>query len=251
MKKFLITIFCFVLFFPLIACSNQNTEIKSDAKTMEWRVSKEIEIIDGVENVSDEQIKALSVIIRTNLLNNPKEACEEEKTTNLSTEEKERIENLVLYTKGQTLEDIIKTDEKNNEIMTYYIKKDKTYKWKKEIKKYELLAFLDREGVSLANLSDVYAVTDEEGRVTEISIGGKNFSYQKLSKEFGLESDQITNLSSTLSSVIIEGVGNGTAGGFELNSSNSTENNNKNYLEILKEKYPNKQIVCKDISNNC
>lgn len=66
MKKICICLFSFILMFTFSACSSYSKP-SQNAQTMEHSVAYELSKVSGADDLSDETLKALSIIIRTNL----------------------------------------------------------------------------------------------------------------------------------------------------------------------------------------
>lgn len=248
MKKFLFLFLCLLLPISLCSCSKENTPLT--ANTLDHRCYEEITKIEGVENLSDESIKALSIIVRTNIQNQPQENLETNNNEILLDEtQKTRIKSLINYTSNLTLKNINNANNfdlsENNNIfnINYYLETNPNNQWKKEIKKYEILSFLDKQGISLANLSSLSFSGDDDGRVTELYVGGKTFPFKMFANQFHLESDKITNIKTSVSSIIIEGIGKGFVDEINLLTIESLSQDSKDYIDILSKLFPETIIV--------
>lgn len=256
MKKFCVTLLIFCLIIPLCSCAKKN-EIPT-VNSLEYKTEEELEKIDNINNFSDETIKALSVIVRTNL---SKEIDNNEYivSANASDSNSSRISKLVSETKGQVLnqkensEKSLSENEtteyddnmkdlsidssinlKTNKKISLYENKGDNHTWSKEIKKSELLKFLKKNNISLSSLSGLSITSDENGNVSRLSVGGKTFNFSDLAEEFELESTKITNIYKTKSSIIIEGEGNKKSNSFDISLAEQEAKNGKIYSEILK-----------------
>lgn len=230
MKKFLILIFCFFITTTLCSCSNSNNKQTTNAENLNYKVCAELSNIDGVENLNDETIKLLSIIIRTNISNNF-ESHESFSNSNLSDKQKEKIESLVFYTSNL----ILSNDMTKKQKIGYFLSENQNKSWKIQIPKHKILSFAAKHNISLANLSDINVLSDDEERVTEFIIGGKSFDFQTIKSEFSLPSDKITNISVSKTTIEIEGYFCGYSNDLDINKINQLANQNKNFSEILKE----------------
>ena len=215
MKKYFIILLS-ILYIGLIGCSTttQKLTTKTDINKM---VAVQLEDID--KNYSNETLKALSVILRTNQIIN-----------NIETTEKtpsEKYLEIVNTTKNEILKD------KNNNLVEISLNNNSEYHWQKNIKKSKILEFALKNKINLTNISDIEPVFENE-KVKGINIGGKFFDYQMLITEFGLESNTIENIETTKSEVIIKGKNKGIFDNFDTCKSEQLSNDNHNYKDILK-----------------
>lgn len=207
-------IFCFGLF---VACSK--TGYEPTAQTVEHSVSQNLSNIEGIESFDDETIKALSVVVRTNIKNNNL------KQDNSNNEINERILFLTKQTEGEILSNSDKIEIENI---------DDNYTWEKNIKKYELLKFLNKKNISLSNISNIEPSLDESGKLNSLNFGGKNIEFKELQEEFGLESNKITNIENNVSSITIYGKGKiQNSPYFNIKKAQNLSNEGKNYKELL------------------
>ncbi len=247
MKKLLILFLSVIMMFYISGCSNKSEQLTAD--NLNHVCFEEIQNIEEIENLNDETIKALSVIVRTNIKNGYKS---ENKTREvpLSEPQTKRIKGLINYTSNQVLADTNIADNFDNSNnsgiqskITYFVCNNQNTLWSKEIKKHELLSFLNKQGISLASLSSLSFSSNDDGRVTELTIGGKVLPFSVFAEEFKLESDKITNVTSSLSSFVIEGIGKGFA-----KDINVCEIDNKNaelgsYFDLINKLFPKKTII--------
>lgn len=210
----------------LCACSKN--EPTTRAENLNHRVCEELSNLDGVENLNDETVKLLSVIIRTNISNN---FATPQSSTNskLSDAQKQKIESLVFYTSNL----VLSNEGAEKQKIGYYFSENQNKPWKISIPKHKLLTFAAKHGISLANLSDISVLSDEDGRVTEIVLGGKTFDFETIKSEFNLPSDKITNISATKTAIEIEGCYCGFSNDLDINKIENLANQNKNFNEIL------------------
>ncbi len=215
MKKTLLIILS-ILYIGLIGCSEpaKKSPLKEDLNKI---VAIKLEEID--KNYSDETLKALSVILRTNhIINN-----EEVVVNNPNPKYLEIAKN--------TNNEVIK--DKNNNLIEISLIESDEYHWQKTIKKSKILEFALKHKINLTNISDIKPVFENE-KVKGINIGGKFFDYQMLITEFGLESNTIENIETTKTEVIIKGKNKGDFDNFSTHKSEQLSNDNYNYKDILK-----------------
>lgn len=198
-----------------VACSKttSSTNFKYDVNKS---VAIELESLD--KNYSDETLKALSVILRTNLsINNKK----------YNKAPKEKYVKITNQTKNKVLKN------KNNNLIEISLDNNEEYSWQKTIKKSKLLEFALKNKISLTSLSNIDPVI-QNGKVTSLNIGNKQFEYELLAKEFGLESNIIENITDNKKEIVIKGKNKGFQPKFDITKSEQLSNNNQNYEAILK-----------------
>ena len=216
-----ITLFFCLIFSVLIfsACSPKINPKTSD-KDLNLKICECIEQVENIESFNNEAIKALSVIFRTNIINgnlNPKVKLNS------------KFLNLVEQTNGEIL--IVKDSKKINLVSI-----PEQYTWKKEIKKADLLSFLNQNNISLANIKNIEPVFDQNKNLTGLIVGGKNINYFTLKEKFNLESSKITNIevNKEKNSIIISGEGKDLDKfDFDLNKTKNLSESGKNYKQIL------------------
>ena len=215
MKKYIIFILSIIIL-VFVGCTNQaqKTPPKADINNL---VAVELEKID--KNYSNETLRALSVILRTNLTINNQE------TNNLNPNLK--YLEIVNSTKNEVLK-----NNKNNLIEISLIEKEE-YHWQKNIKKSKFLEFALKNKISLTNISQIDPVFENE-KVKGINIGGKFFDYQLLISEFKLESNDIETIETNKTEVIIKGKNKGFFDNFNIDKAEQLSNDNYNYKDILK-----------------
>lgn len=203
--RFFVLIFCVCLLSTalLCGCSKKENIVAGAADAM---TICELEQIEGVENLSDETIKALSVIIRTNKQN-------ENVKSFAYVPNNKRIADLVLKTSGETISmdnsSKISTvalfpvsSNVDNEKIDYALGGDT---WTVEIKKSKILSYLQQNNINLSNISDFKPLYSEDGLLTGIMLAGKTIPYETLRAEFGLKSNKITKISNSLTKIVVEG----------------------------------------------
>lgn len=217
MKKYII-LFLSVFLFMFASCGK--LEKQPDYSKIETMVALELEsFCDSKQNTfSDETLKAVSVIIRTNLKINP--------TNNKKIKTNEKYLNIAKQTCGKVLKN------KNGSLVEISFDNNENYSWQKSIKKSRLLEFANKNNISLTSLSTFEPVLKNE-RVIGLKIGGKYFDYKTLANEFNLESNIIEKISENRNEIIINGKNKGFSPVFDLEKSEQLSNDNYNYLEIL------------------
>lgn len=198
------------------ACSKQTVKIDNNININEIVATKLEEMDKGY---SDETLKALSVILRTNLtINNS--------NTSIATP-KEKYLNISKTTRNQVLKN------QNNNLIEISLSDNNEYTWQKTIKKSKLLEFAFKNKINLTSISEVEPIIDN-GKVVGLNIGKKYFEYETLSKEFGLESNTIESIESNKKEIIIKGKNKGFYNNFDIDKSEQLSNDNHNYKQILK-----------------
>ena len=205
-----------MLFF-MVGCNNN----KSNIQNLENSVAAELQSID--EGYDDETLKALSVILRTNLSLKKDNKLYSKKINPKYTK-------IAKSTKNETL----KND--NNEIVEISLENTDSYHWQKIINKSEILDYAYKNNISLTNISSFEPVY-ENNKIKQINIAGKTFDYKTLAKEFNLESNEIENFEIKNSSVIITGKKQGFYDYFDFEKSKKLSKEGKNYQDILSENF--------------
>lgn len=223
MKKYFFVLLSFV-FLSFVAC--KNIPKQENLSDLEIQVASELMLKD--ENYSNETLKAISVVLRTNILVNGS------KTYNFKADEK--------YTKiaNQTKNQILKN--KQNNLVEISFENNENYKWQKSIKKSDLLEFALKNNISLTNLSKINPIF-ENNKVLGLEIGNKYFDYENLAKEFKLESNMIENITQNKNEIIISGKNKGFYGFFDIEKCEQLSNNNYFYKDILSEFFDNLTLI--------
>lgn len=223
MKKLIL---CFCGFMLLFFVSCKNIPIQDNPPDLENQVAYELMMRD--KNYSDETLKAMSVIIRTNLsINSP---------TKSNFGASEKYLNLTNQTKGQVLK-----NNQNNMVEISFENSD-NYNWQKTIKKSEILKYALKNNISLTTLSKINPDI-KDGVVMGLEIGNKYFNYEELAKEFNLESNIIENITQNKNEIIINGKNKGFNGYFNIEKSEQLSNNNYFYQDILGDFFENLTLI--------
>lgn len=312
-----------LMIFSISLCSCGGQAPVQTANTMEYRVSSEMSNLENAENLSDETIKALSIVIRTKLYNgesisilkndgsadssenfadildNTNNTSENstntsensagnvssnttksfaEKTNN-STLNKTNIKNTnnsplndsgnseilngasensnnsvsssasqriaknfdfaVNKTSNQVLSGFDSTKNNKNSSLAELPKNiiiatdSKLYTWQKVIKKSELLRFLAKKNISLANISEFKTNTDENSNIISIVIAGKDIDFSEIKSEFDLPSSKISSIKNNISEIFITGSGIDCPNVFDIKVSESLASSGLSYEQIL------------------
>lgn len=206
-------------FFVFCACSPKVKE-KVINDDLNLKVCACLETVKDIDSYNDEVKKALAVIFRTNIVNG------NIKPENSSSS---KFSDLVKQTSGEVLN--VKDSKK---IELDFVPEN--YTWKREIKKAELLAFLNKNNISLANLKNIEPEFDQNKNLIRLVIGGKNIDYFLLKNEFELESSKITNIefSRENNSFVISGKGKDLEKfTLDLNEAQKLSKSGKNYKWLL------------------
>lgn len=223
MKK-LVLLFCSLFLITFVSCKNLPVSNKVD--DIDLLVASEIENLD--KNYSDETLKALSVLIRTNLSINA--------TKSNNSHPGEKYRKLTYATKGQVLK-----NQKGN-LVEIGFESHENYSWQKIIKKSKVLEFALKNNISLTNLSNISPIMNGD-RVAGLEIGNKYFDYDSLAEKFGLESNIIDSISQTKTEIIIKGKNKGFYGYFDPKISEQLSNNNYFYEDILGYFFDNLSVI--------
>lgn len=215
MKKLFIFSIC-VIFCLFVGCGKLNKT--SSPSLIETTVAAELEKLDN--NYSDETLKALSVIIRTNLhINN--------KLENQINNPSEKYSKIASSTKNK----VLKKDD--GTLVELSLENSDNYKWQKSIKKSKLLEFALKNGISLTNIKNISPELKND-KVVGLKVGNKYFDYQTLANEFDLESNIIENITESKSEIFITGKQKGFFGSFDFKTAEKLSNNNQDFVSILK-----------------
>lgn len=220
MKKIFLFIFSFILIF-FVSCKNiEEVEVSHDK--IDLQIAYSLQKMD--KNYTTETLKAMSVILRNNILINE----------NSSSDIEENISQKYIDIAQSTNKYVLKN--KNDDLIELSFESNENYTWQKNIKKSELLEFALENGISLTSISSIEPVSENE-KIIGLKIGKKYFDYQTLAKQFNLQSNQITNISSQKDEIIICGKNKGFYGFFNIENSEKLSKNNQNYKEILTENF--------------
>ncbi len=182
MKKILLIISIFVMCLYFSGCNSFNKKTYS----LDDYVANEISKIENYEKLSDETINCLSIIYRTNLAGSE---------TNISAPIDEILLKKVNLSKGKILPNKLRvnTNSKN---------------WRDTITKASLLEFFKSQNITLANLSDIKIVSNENGFTSNLEIASNSIDFLTFANFFHLPSNKNINISATKSIISISGYGN-------------------------------------------
>lgn len=208
MKNF-IFLFSFLTLFLLFA--GCKTFYKQEYSQDEL-IASQISTIDDIESYSDETIKTLSVLYRTNI---------DQLKTNTPTNFNQRIYNLVNETSNEKLEKKIEFNVYKNE-------------WSEIINKSDILEFLKIKEISLSNLSKYEIIKDCNNNAISLVIASKKLAFTDFAKYFKLKSNNNIHIKNYSNYIKISGYGQGFNNIFDIKDIETLANLGKNYLEILK-----------------
>ena len=183
MKRFIIFLFLTLFIFNFSACK---TFSKSNYSFNDY-ISDEISKIENIKNYSDETIKTLSIIYRTNLNNNYD-------SKNINSDP--YIKKLVESTNNKTLKNKITLNINSNN-------------WTEKINKSFILEFFNQNNFSLANISDIKIINDKNNNAQKISIAQRSLDFEKFKNHFNLPSNNNIKITTNDSFFIISGYGKG------------------------------------------
>lgn len=229
MKLYYCLIFIFICIF-LIGCSNTN----NTSYAINDYVYRELEKIENVESLNEETIKALSIVIRTNIedeeinknvnieKNNSKLYKIINSTNNLKLNKKHKYQKFIF--------------DKNN-------KKNKNEKWNKSISKSDILKYMLNKNISLANISDIKINYNDENKINSISIAEKNIIIEELIKEFNLPNNNIVDIKINKTNIVVIGEFESNNIYFDIEKANELSNTGLKYNKILEETLKNYEII--------
>lgn len=216
----------------LSACKNET--IPTQAVTMEQCIAYEISNMVSPEDYDDEVIKALSVIIRTDYVKNLETKPEKIESEKINS----RVLELVTSTSGEVLFD------GENLVSVSFLEDEINDTWTNEIKKADILRYMQNNGIYLSNISNINIIADEDGNLLSLNIAGKEIPYDSLSENFNLKSNKIKNIQEKTTSIVVTGQTEFDKNCFYLSKfKNSTQKNDKNYREILKNHFDGFEII--------
>ena len=234
-RLFIFIILCCFIF---TGCSKNTTadvvaEKQADSTNIDLQVVKEIESLENVNDLSDETIKSLSIISRTNLMNETQKKINENYTP-----KNKKIYELVKQTENQIL-----IDENNSQSENFKIENQKEETWIKEIKKGDILKFLNKNKIKLSSTSNIKPEKDEFGKTTKLNLNGKIVSFEKIMKEFNLPSNNIEYIENNLTNIKIYGKGQKNELVFNIFEAEKLSKQGFGYEKILKNSQNNFQII--------
>ncbi len=224
MKKFLCLCICFLSLFCLVSCGGAK-EAKADS--IETIVASELDKIEGFETLDSEIQKAISVAVRTKLSNEP------EKSNQAKSKISKQAFMIASSTKGETLN---LTKEQAQKIE---IGKAQKLNWTKEIKKTQILSALSKHNIKLSNISKIHPKYDKDQNLKALDIAGKEIPYETLKNEFGLISNKITDIKTSLTSITIFGKNLKNECYFDITEAKQLREKKLNYEQLLNHFYSN------------
>lgn len=229
--KFLSIILIIALTFIFSGCSNKKNQ-STTAQTMEYAVAYELSKLENIENLDNETLKALTVVIRTNLSRNPKNAPQ-----NIN---KDSINEKYINISNETKNQILSEDKKTPAEVSYKYNSEEG-SWGKEIKKSEILGYMLKNKISLSNISNVEQIVNEDNELEYLIIGGKKIPFIELKDKFNLKSNKITSVLNKNTTILIQGEYDNNKNYFDFSKIN--QNNSQNYKDLLKNRYNNYSLI--------
>ena len=107
------------------------------------------------------------------------------------------------------------------------------YCWTKTIAKSSILKFLNKKNISLANISNIEPVYDENNSLKELSFASKNIPFSEIKENFDLNSSFITGLDNNLSSIIISGKSVDDGNVFDIFEAQKNAHLGQNFKQLL------------------
>lgn len=105
--------------------------------------------------------------------------------------------------------------------------------WSKTIAKSSILKFLNKKNISLANISNIKPVYDENNSLKELSFASKNIPFSEIKENFDLNSSFITGLDNNLSSIIISGKSVDDGNVFDIFEAQKNAHLGQNFKQLL------------------
>lgn len=105
--------------------------------------------------------------------------------------------------------------------------------WTKTIAKSSILKFLNKKNISLANISNIEPVYDENNSLKELSFASKNIPFSEIKENFNLNSSFITGLDNNLSSIIISGKSVDDGNVFDIFEAQKNAHLGQNFKQLL------------------
>jgi len=174
-------------------------------------VAAEISKIENIESYSDETIKTLSIIYRTNL--------KYKDDLNLS-----KINDKILSL----------TKETNNLILSKQISINTNPKiWTEIINKSHILEFCKQNNINLANISDIQIIEDKNHNATTLNIASKEINFDKFALYFKIPSNKNISIENNTSFIKITGYGNQHNFEFDISYIEELAAKNYNYNKIF------------------
>ncbi len=215
MKKFFLVTFICCLIFSFCGCSGK--EEKTNVSESQ-AVASEICKIEDYESYSDETIKALAVIIKSNIKNGE----------NYSTEEYSIPDQHILELVNQT-EYLFEEDEIKDKISI-----NKNENWEHTVSKSKLLEIFAEKNESVSSIKDISLEKNADNRVTAIIVAGKRLTIQDIEDKLKLKSNKIDSINLSSSSVTFFGKGSGFGKEFDVSLAEELAQNGNSYEEIIK-----------------
>ena len=220
-KLYILLVFTFFIISTFSGCTKSSNNLS--ATTMEDAVAYEVSNIENISSFDDEQIKAISVVVRTKLTNK----------SNITEIDKSKINKKILEITKSTENEIL--FDGDIPAKTYYSYSIDNEVWHESIKKSSILSYMNKKGINLSNISDIQENLDDDGNIESLTIGGKTISYSELKNNFNLKSNKITEIKKNFSTIEISGQFLPNKNCLYLDKIN--DYSDKNYKQLLKHYY--------------
>lgn len=254
MKKILCIILLFIFSISLTSCNESNLDLK--AIEMNHEISSNITNMEGSDDFSEETIKAMAVILRTqkylnisnanenvNIYNSDEDSLttinknynlnkinlnSSSYETKIDSVKNDRILKLVESTNNQ----IIEFNDNSNSANVLYTRNSDDLNWKKDINKSDILKYLSNNKISLSNITNFKPYFSEDNKLTYIEISGKKISYLELKNIFNIPSSNITKIENNSTCISIYGTDYDN-NYFDITKANNLAKNNYDYKQLL------------------
>jgi len=211
-----------------VACKNNET---SNAASVDKQVCYELQQIENIDTFSEETIKAMSVVIRTNLEN-------EKNTKNVNFENfNDKLYKIVKSTSNKKLK-----QKSTNKKLILKNNSDKT--WQRKINKTDILSYMLSKGINLANISSIETKYNNQNKLESITVAEKEILYSELKEIFNLPTDIVTDVKIEQSYIIILGEYNEEdLNIFNLEKAEELSKKGLNYEKIIKKTINNYEKI--------
>lgn len=196
MKKYILVLSAFLCIFACLGFAACKKQAVTSADNLDSAVAYEIASIDGSNEFDHDTLRALTFIVKSNIINSNSSNIDESVLRTSTIDEK--LYNKVLDISA-TYTDILANK-------TYKITNNEPEKrWSKEIKKTDILKYLNKKHLSLSSISNIKEYRDKDNSITYLDIGGKKLDFGTVMKDFDLPSGKVDIIKNKKSSLIVEG----------------------------------------------
>ena len=214
MKKIFIFTVILSFLFPLCGCK-KNTTLEADATNQ--KIASQICKIENYQDLSEETIKALSVVFRTNLKNGENVSAFEYSTID------EKILSLTNETSGETIDNV-------SEI----IQIDKNEEWTQIVPKTKILEIFANKNESISSFANISLQKNDSNKIENLIISEKKLSLNDLKNNLSLKSNKIEKVETTKNSLIFYGKGLGFGESFDIIEAETKAKKGDSYKGIIK-----------------